>query len=69
MHEGPGGKYAVDECNFTINNGEEAWVIGCIETTTKKFRIDILHGRNSNNIEKFIKEYIPLNSTVITDGS
>ena len=61
------GKYAVDECNFNHNSGEQVLVIGFIGTITKKFRVDIIHGRNSNNIEKFIIKYIPLNSTVITD--
>ena len=68
MYEGIGGHFAVDECNFTHTDGEQVWVIGAIETTTKELRIDIIHGRNATNIEKFIKKYIPPNNYVITDG-
>ena len=68
IYDGIRGKFAVDECNFTHDNGSQVWVIRAIETRTRAIRIDIIHGRNASNIEKFIKKYIPPNSTVITDG-
>lgn len=68
MYQGINGHFAVDECNFTHEGTEQVWVIGAIETSTKEIRIDIIHGRTANNIEKFIKKYIPSHSTVITDG-
>ena len=54
--------------SFRYSDGERIWVIGAIETSTKELRLDIIHGRNASNIEKFLKKFIPPHNTVITDG-
>ena len=55
MYQGLDGRLAVDEWNFTHEGTEQVWLIGTIETSTKEIRVDIIHGRNANNIERFIK--------------
>lgn len=61
-------KFAVDECNFTYENGQQLWILDAIETSKKCIRIEIIHKKNPTNLEKFITNYIPRNSTVITDN-
>ena len=51
MYKGNNGKFAVNECLFTHSNGEQVWIIGAIETSTKELRLDIMHVRNASNIE------------------
>lgn len=66
IYQGVGRRFSVNECNFIHEGIEQVWV-GEIETSTKEIRIDIVHERNAINIEKFIKKYISLHNTVITE--
>ena len=61
MYVGIGGHFVVNECNLTHTDGKQVWV-----STAKELRIDIIHGRNASNIEKFIKTFIPPNNFVIS---
>lgn len=44
------------------------WILDAIETSKKCIRIEIIHKKIPTNLEKFITNYIPRNSTVITDN-
>jgi hypothetical protein len=57
--DGLRGKFTIEESLFTYINGVQVLVIYAIETTMKNFLIDIAKERNANNIEKFIKKYVP----------
>ena len=59
---------AIDECLFIHVNNNHIWVIGAIETDSRKLRLDIIPERNSNNIKTFILNHIEAGTKIITDG-
>ena len=48
--------------------GKQLWLIGAIYNANKDFRIECVFQTDSNTVENFIKKYIPLGNTKITDG-
>ena len=49
-------------------NGDQIWIIGCINNLTKDFRIEAAKNRNSNTLKNFITSYIDSGNKIITDG-
>ena len=58
----------LDETLIVHINGEQKWLVGAIETISRKIRIDILPERNSLNLEIFVKNHILPGTTIVTDG-
>ena len=59
---------ALDERLIIHINGEQQWLVGTIETVSRKIRIDILPARNAQNLEIFVKSHILPGTTIVTDG-
>ena len=59
---------ALDETLIVHINGEQKWLVGAIETVSRKIRLDILPERNSQNLEIFVKNHILPGTTIVTDG-
>ena len=60
---------AVDESLFchTYEN-EQIWLIGLINTRNKKFRIEAVKRRDSEIMQKIIKQHIGTGNNIVTDG-
>jgi hypothetical protein len=48
-------------------NWEQQWLVGVIETLSRKIRINILPIRNGQNLEIFVKNHILSCTTIATD--
>ena len=59
---------ASDESLFIHENGNQIWVAGCIDTTTKAVRIDVIPSRNAQNIKIFVQNHILPGSHITHDG-
>ena len=53
---------------FIHENGNQIWVAGCIDTTTKAVRIDVIPSRNAQNIKIFVQNHILPGSHITHDG-
>ena len=61
--------FSIDESLFTHNlKGEQIWVIGCVNNSTKDFRVEAVCNRNSETLKGFITSYIDRGNKIITDG-
>ena len=61
--------FSIDESLFTHNlKGEQVWVIGCVNNSTKDFRFEAVCNRNSETLQGFITSYIDRGNKIITDG-
>ena len=68
IYEGLRGKFAINKTPFIYMNGAQVWVLVILRQLRNFFWIDIIKERNANNIEKFIKKFVPSNNLIITDG-
>lgn len=50
------------------NNNNQIWLVGAIESRSKKLRIDVINVRNEENIRIFITNHIAPGTHIITDG-
>lgn len=59
---------AIDECLFPHDQKNiQIWVVDSIETDTKKLILDIIHKRNSTNLEKFVINHFEPGTKIVTD--
>lgn len=60
---------AVDECLFEHEeDGSQIWIVGAIETESRKKRFDILPNRSSVNLKKFAVNHILPGTHITHDG-
>ena len=44
--------FAIDESNFYSDENSTNWVIGIINSTSRKIRLEFSHDRNTNTMKK-----------------
>ena len=49
-------------------NNNQVWLVGAIETKSKKLRLDIINERNEENLKTFIINHIVPGTHIVTDG-
>ena len=59
---------ALDESLIIHDNGSQIWLAGCIDTSTKAVRIDVIPSRTSENIKIFVQNHILPGSHITHDG-
>ena len=59
---------AIDETLITHKNGNQVWLVGAIDITTKNIRLDVLPERNHSNLKMFVTNHIILRSNITHDG-
>lgn len=60
--------FGVDESLFSHTyTGEQAWVLGIINNTTKDIRLQVTKERNCENLKKFIKNFIDIDNKIVSD--
>lgn len=60
---------AIDESLFLHDDeGNQIWVVGAIDITTKEIRLDVINQRNSANLKIFVINHIEAGSHIIHDG-
>ena len=64
------GEYiAVDESLFChTQNNEKIWLIGLVNTRNKQFRIEAVKRRDSDILQKIIKQHVGTGNNIVTDG-
>ena len=70
MVEANKGEYiAVDESLFChTQDNEKIWLIGLVNARNKQFRIEAVKRRDSDILQKIIKQYIGTGNNIFTDG-
>ena len=58
----------IDECLFIHDNNTPIWVIGGIETDSRKMRFDVINRRISENIKTFLLNHVEVGTKIISDG-
>ena len=58
----------MDETLIIHTNGEQKWLVGGIETKSRKMRLDILPSRDSIHLKNFVNNHIKPGTTIVTDG-
>ena len=61
-------KIAVDESLFTHVNNKPLWVIGLIDTNSKKFRLIPSFSRDGPKLKSIITKYVMRGNIIITDS-
>lgn len=59
---------ALDEHMWTHLNQEQIWVVGAIETKSRKMRFDFMKERNSDNLKIFVQNHIEPGTHITHDG-
>ena len=49
-------------------NNNQVWLVGALETKSKKLRMDIINERNEENLKIFISNHIAPGTHIVTDG-
>ena len=62
-----GGYFAADESLFGHRDNTQIWILGIIETSSKKFRIEKSLSRNADTLKKFISKFVKSGNTIISD--
>ena len=60
--------FAVDESDFVRVGGKIFWVIGIINTHTKKLRLELSFERDTSTMKKIIKNLVQTGNIIVTDG-
>ena len=59
----------IDECLILHDkNNNQIWLVGAIESRSKKLRLDVINIRNEENIRIFITNHIEPGTHIISDG-
>ena len=67
-NEGENRRFAIDESLFVHMNGSQIWVIGIIDTSSHKIRLEISKDRSSETIKKIITKHIDKGNIIISDS-
>ena len=59
---------AIKECLFIHENNTPIWVIGGMETDSRKMRFDVINRRISENIKIFLLNQVEARTKIISDG-
>lgn len=59
---------AIDESLWVHINNQKMWLIGAIETKSRKLRCDFVRHRTSANLNIFVTNHIEPGTHIITDG-
>ena len=59
--------FSVDESNFSSIDNRNLLVLGAINSSSKKLRLEITYERNTDTLKKFIYTHIKHGNTIVTD--
>ena len=59
--------FAIDQSLFIHDNNTPFWVIGAIETDSRKMRFDVINRRTSENIKTFLLNHVEAGTKIISD--
>lgn len=59
--------FAIDESNFINVENKQLWVVGIINTISKKIRLEIAFVRNTELMKNFIYNYIKPGNCIVSD--
>ncbi len=62
------GYFAADQSLFSHRANTQIWLLGIIETFTKKFHIEGTLQRNIDTLIKFISKFVKFGNTIIADN-
>ena len=65
--EGKNESFAVDESNFISINNRNLWVLGAINTSSKKLRLEITFDRDKETLKRFINTHIKYGNRIVHD--
>ena len=60
--------FAIDESNFYSDGNSTTWVIGIINITSRKIRLEFSHDRNTSTMKKIIGAHIKKGNIIVSDS-
>ena len=60
--------FAIDELLFVHLDNQQLWVIGIINTITKKFRLELSFTRNATVLKTIIQKHIKRGNVIVSDA-
>ena len=61
-------RFAMDESNFVTDGNITTWVVGIINVTSRKIRLEYPENRNTNTIKKIVHAHIKKGNIVVSDA-
>ena len=61
-------RFAIDESLFTNINNSPLWVIGIINTSSKKLRLELSFKRNADVLKKIIFKHVHKGNIIVSDA-
>ena len=60
--------YAIDENLFVTINNNQKWIVGIINTISKKLRLEITELRNTETMKKIISTHVKKGNIIVSDA-